>query len=113
VRNGSQAGLNVYSRRREAFDRAAVHSAQMFGRHACVVLGYARQADTLGEGMEARQDVGTAVGIVMERYQVDRDRAFEFVVRISNHRHVKVRAVAAQIVDGTFALEQGDEVDST
>jgi AmiR/NasT family two-component response regulator len=68
---------------------------------------------TLGEGMEARQDVGTAVGIVMERYQVDRDRAFEFVVRISNHRHVKVRAVAAQIVDGTFALEQGDEVDST
>jgi AmiR/NasT family two-component response regulator len=85
-----------------------VHLAEFFGVHAGVVLGYARQVETLGEGMQSRQDIGTAVGIVMERYGVDRDRAFEFLVRTSQHRNVKLRSVAAEIVDGTFTLHRGD-----
>jgi hypothetical protein len=103
--DGSQAGLNVYSRRPDAFDRSSVQLAELFGTHAGVVLGYARAVDTLGEAMQARQDVGTAVGIVMERYQIDRDRAFEFLVRLSSHRNIKLRIIAAEIVDGTFELE--------
>jgi hypothetical protein len=104
--NGAQAGLNVYARRPDAFDRAAVQMAELFGTHAGLVLGYARQVETLGEGMHTRQDIGCAVGIVMERYGVDRDRAFEFLVRVSMHRNVKVRLIAQQIVDGTFEADQ-------
>jgi hypothetical protein len=107
--NGAQAGLNVYARRPDAFDRAAVQMAELFGTHAGLVLGYARQVETLGEGLHTRQDIGTAVGIVMERYGVDRDRAFEFLVRTSMHRNVKVRLIAQQIADGTFAPDRGED----
>jgi hypothetical protein len=107
--NGAQAGLNVYARRPDAFDRTAVQIAELFGSHAGLLLGYARQAETLGEGMHTRQDIGTAVGIVMERYGVDRDRAFEFLVRTSMHRNVKVREIAQQIAAGTFETELPDD----
>jgi len=110
AQNGAQAGLNVYARRPDAFDRTSIQIAELFGNHAGLLLGYARQVETLGEGMHTRQDIGTAVGIVMERYGVDRDRAFEFLVRTSMHRNVKIRLIAQQIVDGTFALDLGEDV---
>jgi hypothetical protein len=40
------------------------------------------------------------VGIVMERYQLDRDRAFEFLVRTSQTANIKLRRVAEDIVAG-------------
>jgi ANTAR domain/GAF domain len=107
--NGSQAGLNVYARRPDAFDRVSVQIAEMLGTHVGVVLGYAREVETLGEALHTRQDIGAAVGIVMERYGIDRDHAFEFLVRICSHRNVKLRAVAAQLLDGTFQADTDQE----
>jgi len=107
--NGAQAGLNVYAVTADAFDRTAIQMAELFGAHAGLVLGYARQVETLGEGLHTRQDIGTAVGIVMERYGVDRDRAFEFLVRTSQHRNVKIRLIAQQILDGAFGLNRGED----
>jgi AmiR/NasT family two-component response regulator len=60
------------------------------------------QVEQLGDALHSRTDIGTAVGIVMERYQIDRDRAFGFLVRISNNRNLKLRAFAQQVIDGTF-----------
>jgi AmiR/NasT family two-component response regulator len=39
------------------------------------------------------------VGIVMERYQLNDQRAFAFLQRLSSHRNVKLRLVAQEIVD--------------
>jgi hypothetical protein len=33
---------------------------------------------------------------------VDRDQAFGFLVRISNHRNIKLRNIAAQVTEGSF-----------
>jgi hypothetical protein len=106
--DGSQAGLNLYARRPDAFDRTAIQIADLFSAHAGLLLGYARQVETLGEGLHTRQDIGTAVGITMERYSVDHERAFEFLVRTSSHRNVKLRLIARQIVDGSFVLDAGE-----
>ena len=38
----------------------------------------------------------------MERYGINRDQAFGFLVRNSNDRNVKLRMLAQQVVDGTF-----------
>ena len=38
----------------------------------------------------------------MERYRLDRDQAFAFLVRNSNDRNVKVRELAQRVIDGTF-----------
>lgn len=38
----------------------------------------------------------------MERYAIDRNRAFAFLVRHSNDRNIKLRMLALQVIDGTF-----------
>jgi hypothetical protein len=102
--DGRQAGLNLYARTAGAFDRSTILLAELFSSQAAVLLGYARQVETLGEAVHARQDIGTAVGIMMERYGLDYERAFAFLARISNNRNVKLRLLARQVIDGSFEL---------
>ena len=100
--NGERAGLNLYARSTGAFDRSTVQLAELFATHAAAVLEYAVQVEQLSEALHTRTDIGTAVGIVMERYGVDRDRAFAFLVRNSNDRNVKIRVLAQQVIAGAF-----------
>jgi GAF domain-containing protein len=104
---GEVAGLNLYSRTCNAFDQSTVQIAELFAVQAAVLLGYARQVETLGQAVHTRQDIGTAVGILMERYQIDRDRAFALLVRISNDRNIKVRELAQHVIDGMFQAPTG------
>jgi len=47
----------------------------------------------------ARKVIGQAIGILMERYEMNEDRAFAFLVRASSHGNVKLRSVAQELVD--------------
>ena len=102
IHDGERAGLNLYSRKADAFDRSTVQLAELFASQAAALLAYAVQVDQLDEALDTRTDIGTAVGIVMERYGINRDQAFGFLVRNSNDRNVKLRMLAQQVVDGTF-----------
>ena len=42
--------------------------------------------------------MGQATGLVMARYQVNAERAFQFIVRASSTSNMKARDVAAEIV---------------
>jgi GAF domain-containing protein len=97
-----RAGLNVYARSAGSFDRCTVQFAELFATQAGAVLGYAEQVENLSEALHARSEIGTAVGILMERYSIDRHRAFAFLSRNSQHRNIKVRVLAKQLIDGTF-----------
>jgi GAF domain-containing protein len=101
--NGEKAGLNLYSRTPRAFDRSTVQVAELFATQAGALLQYAEQVEQLSEALHTRTDIGTAVGIVMERYHLDKDRAFAFMVRNSNQRNIKIRSLAQQIIAGTQA----------
>lgn len=108
LHNGENAGLNLYARTADAFDRTTVQIAELFASHAATLLGYAVQVEQLSDALQARTDIGTAVGMVMERYQLDRERAFSFLVRHSNNRNVKLRVLARQLIDGTFETGPGE-----
>jgi hypothetical protein len=105
LHNGDQAGLNIYARAAGAFDESTVQFAELFSNHAAALLGYARQADSLGEAVHTRQDIGTAVGILMERHQIGADRAFAYLTRLSMTRNVKLRQIAQQVVAGTLEAD--------
>jgi AmiR/NasT family two-component response regulator len=75
------------------------------------VLQYAEQVEQLHEALHTRTDIGIAVGIVMERYGIDRNQAFAFLVRNSNQRNVKLRALAQQLIEGHLQ-EHPDEKSS-
>jgi len=66
-----------------------------------VALGHAREVDQLHQALQSSRTIGTAIGIVMERYRLDQERAFGFLTRASSHSNLKVRDVAARIVDST------------
>lgn len=104
VHNGERAGLNLYAVKPEAFDRSTIQLAELFATAAATALSYAEQVEQLGEALHTRTDIGTAVGILMERYGLPRDKAFGFLVRHSNQHNVKLRAVAQQVIDGTFTV---------
>ena len=78
-----QAGLNLYARTAGRFDPSTLHTAELFARQAGAILGYAEQVDQLSVALHTRTDIGTAVGILMERYSIDPQRAFAFLTRNS------------------------------
>jgi AmiR/NasT family two-component response regulator len=39
----------------------------------------------------------------MERYDMNEDRAFAYLVRASSHGNIKLRAIAQELVDGKNA----------
>jgi GAF domain-containing protein len=102
IQDGERAGLNLYALRKEAFDGSTLQFAELFATQAAVLLEYAEQVEQLSVALHTRTDIGTAVGVVMERYAIDRNRAFAFLVRHSNDRNIKLRALALQVIDGTF-----------
>jgi hypothetical protein len=112
LHNGERAGLNLYARTAGAFDPSTVQFADLFATHAGALLGYAGQVENLGEALHSRSDIGTAVGILMERYSVDRHQAFAFLTRNSQHRNIKVRELAQQVINGTFQSTQREDIES-
>jgi GAF domain-containing protein len=96
---GTIGGLNLYSTGSEEIDPDAESLADLFAAHAAIALGHAEQREQLNQALHTRKVIGQALGIVMERYQLHEDRAFNFLVRASSHGNVKLRDVAAELVD--------------
>jgi hypothetical protein len=96
----SSGALNLYSDTVGAFDDLGTLS-QLFAHQSAVALDYARQVDQLQEAVAARQLIGQAVGIVMERYDIDEARAFGFLARLSSHENLKLRLVAERLIRKT------------
>ena len=70
----------------------------MFAAHAAVALAAVQQRDQLRRGLETRDVIGMAKGILMERYKLDGDRAFSVLVRASQQTNRKLREVAEELV---------------
>lgn len=91
-------GLNLYSHHLRAFPDGG-DVAQLFASHAIVALGYARHVIGLSHAVETRTVIGTAIGITMERYGLTDERALEYLIRLSQNSNIKLRDLAARIVD--------------
>jgi GAF domain-containing protein len=90
--------LNLFHSEPGAFDTDDEAIASIFARHAAVALANARQTENLWVAIDARKLVGQAQGILMERFDLDADQAFAVLLRYSQHRNLKLRAVADLLV---------------
>ncbi|WP_110181007.1 GAF and ANTAR domain-containing protein [Nocardioides solisilvae] len=93
--------LTLCSSTAATVDPDDVHLAELFATHAAIALGRVRVEDQLNEAVATRKMIGQAVGIVTERYRIDDDRAFQFLVRVSQNSNVKLRVIAQEVVDST------------
>lgn len=94
-----------------SFDTDDAAVAHIVARHASIAVAGSRQQATLAEAVDARKLVGQAMGILMERYGIDADRAFAVLRRYSQDTNTKLRLIAIQLIETRAlpGLEDGQE----
>ncbi|MFI5695317.1 GAF and ANTAR domain-containing protein [Kribbella sp. NPDC051586] len=91
--------LGLYSPDPDAFAADDEAVAHILARHASVALASARHEATMAQAIDARKLVGQAMGILMERFDIDGERAFAVLKRYSQDTNTKLRDVAQQLID--------------
>lgn len=97
--DGMAGALNLYDTEVGAFDEDDRAVAHVLARHVSIALHNARQMSQLYTAIDARKLIGQAQGILMERYELDADQAFAVLRRYSQQLNIKLRVVAAQLVE--------------
>jgi hypothetical protein len=97
VEGDNLGALNLYGRRPNAFDEESEQVGLLFVSHASVAMAGAQKRDQLAAGLATRDLIGQAKGILMERYQIDAQRAFALLVKVSQHHNRKLHDVAAEL----------------
>ena len=94
----SYGALSLYASGGRDFDADAVAISQGLAGHLALIMATSREIDQLGAGMHSRTVIGQATGLVMGRFDVDADRAFDYLRRVSSNANTKIVDVAAMIV---------------
>lgn len=109
----SVGALNVYSWRAGAFDENDRKLASEFAEEAGVVIANAVAihekdllVDQLRQAVETRETIGKAIGILMEREGVSDEDAFAMLRTASQNSNVKLRDIAAEVVERALRATQ-------
>jgi GAF domain-containing protein len=89
--------LNLHSTRPDAFGDESEQVGLLFGAHAAVALAGAQEQERLRTALSARDVIGQAKGILMERYKLDAHDAFRLLVSASQTTNIKLRDIAEHL----------------
>lgn len=112
VEEETLGGLNLYATETDVIDPDVVHIAELFAAHAALALGRARRESQLSEALVTRKVIGQALGIVMERYEISEERAFQFLVRVSSSSNIKLRDIALELIESANSKYSQPHVDA-
>ncbi|MFL6021982.1 MAG: GAF and ANTAR domain-containing protein [Marmoricola sp.] len=90
--------LNLYSTENDTIPEETVDGVQIFAAHAGAVLGRVVLEKNLRAAMATRTVIGVATGLIMGKYEVTQEQAFQYMSRISQDTNTKLREVAERIV---------------
>ncbi|MCY7401301.1 MAG: GAF and ANTAR domain-containing protein [Nocardioides sp.] len=96
--NGNLGALNLYGSKKSAFTPDDIHDGLTLAAHVGVALAGAQEVENLEKALGGRTVIGQATGILMERFDLESERAFSVLSRMSQQRNVKLRQLAEQIV---------------
>ena len=99
--DGVRGALNLYSRTPDAFDEHCRTLAGLFGVQAALLLYGTNQAMHLQKAVDSRDLIGQAKGILMQRFSVDDETAFQMLVSSSQDTNMKLTTVARWLTEGT------------
>lgn len=107
VYEGVDMALNLYSEDRDAWDGPAMARAELYaeevGRALMLCLRATEQARVnteLRAALASRATIDQAMGVIMAQNRCSADEAFAVLRRASQHRNVKLRDVAAAVIQG-------------
>ena len=99
VEGGTAGALNLYSPEPDAFDDDSIRVGQIFAAHAALAWDHEKELEGLRTAVENRTLIGQAQGILMAQRGFGPAEAFEALRYASQHRNVKLRALAQEVVD--------------
>jgi GAF domain-containing protein len=106
VSDAGIGALNLYATRLDAFGEDDATVAEALGAQAAVVLANASAywhafelGEQLNEAMQSRATIEQAKGVLMAQSGVSADEAFGLLRRASQRENVKLREIAARIVE--------------
>lgn len=102
----AKAAMNLYARDPDLFDEDFRRVARTYAAEASHALllavrvsQHASTVEDLQAVLASRTDIDLAVGIIMGQSRCTQQEAFETLRRASNSRNVKLRVLAAEIVE--------------
>ncbi|MDD4865960.1 MAG: GAF and ANTAR domain-containing protein [Mycobacterium sp.] len=93
----TQASLNFYTDIARAFDGDTAHLGALFAAHTSLAWKAIRRQEQFRSALASRDVIGQAKGVLMERFGIDADAAFELLRRVSQDCNTKVIDVAARV----------------
>jgi GAF domain-containing protein len=91
--------LNFYDTEPDKFGAEDVDVAHLLARHAAVAMERARDTEHLWKAIDARNLIGQAQGLLMERFGVEADQAFAVLRRYSQDHNLKLHLVAQRLIE--------------
>jgi transcriptional regulator with GAF, ATPase, and Fis domain len=90
--------LNFFAEVPQAFDADATEMGAILATHTAVVWNMVRRAEQFRSALATRDVIGQAKGMIMERFTIDADQAFELLKRLSQSSNTSLADVARQLV---------------
>ncbi len=97
VREQELGALNLYGEAVAAFDATDEQIGLLLASHAAIALMGAQDQHNLTIALAARDRIGQAKGILMERHKITDKQAFELLLRASRNTNRKLRDIAEEV----------------
>jgi GAF domain-containing protein len=97
VESDSLGALNMYAPEPNAFRDADESVGLLLASHAALAIASRRLESDLRVALDSRDVIGQAKGVLMERFKVSSEQAFQMLIAVSQHLHRKLRDVAEEL----------------
>ncbi|MFI5845006.1 GAF and ANTAR domain-containing protein [Catenuloplanes sp. NPDC051500] len=91
--------LNIYATAADTFSDESVHTGQLLAAHAAVAAAATIEKTNLLVALDSREIIGQAKGILMNRYKITAEQAFDLLIAASQTTNRKLRDVAVALTE--------------
>jgi GAF domain-containing protein len=95
--------LNLFASEPNAFDSESVAIGEALAAHAAIAIIAERVELQLHSAIATRDIIGQAKGMLMERFHIPAERAFEMLIKLSQDSNIPLATVATRIVEDSTA----------
>jgi GAF domain-containing protein len=111
-RGRTLGGLSMYSTTRTAVDVTRLAHARLFAGQAAMALTQAKRVTDLLAALQSSRTIGKAIGLVMERFDIDDHDAFAHLAELSQTSNVQLRDIAAHMVTQANKLRRSSAAEA-
>lgn len=98
IRKKPIGAVNLFHRIPQDYQSNDLDAAALVATHASIALAQGRHDENLWRAIDGRHVIGMAQGIIIQRFSLGPDEAYQFLSRVSQRANTKLHLVAEQII---------------